>query len=305
MKAGKARLAVMGAGLIGRRHIEHVTREASLAAVIDPVPAAKAIAEEHGVAWYPDLASMLMCDRPDGVIVATPNQLHVEHGLQCVAADLPALIEKPIASDAAEASRLVEAAETAGVPLLVGHHRRHNPLIQQAKAQISAGLLGRIVAVHVQCWFYKPDYYFDTAWRREPGGGPVLINMIHDIDLLRYLCGEIVSVQATESRSVRGFEVEDTAAAIITFANGALGTLTISDTVVSPWSWELTLGENPAYPKTGEFCCLIGGTRRLPVDPGSRPMALRERKGLVEADLAPVGHHGQCRSSGAAGQAFC
>lgn len=252
----------MGAGLIGRRHVEHVLArpEAALVAIVDPTPAAAALAEEKGVPWFPDFAAMVAQARPEGVIVATPNQMHVEHGLACVAAGLPALIEKPLADDVAAASQLVEAAETAGVPLLTGHHRRHNPLMRQAKEAIDSGRLGTIVAVHGSCWFKKPDAYFEVEWRRRKGAGPIFLNLIHDVDNLRYLCGDVVAVQAQETNALRGHDVEDAAVVLLRFASGALGTFTISDAIVSPWSWELTSGENPAYPRTAQSCYQIGGT---------------------------------------------
>ncbi len=170
------------------------------------------------------------------------------------------LVEKPIASNADEAARLVGAAEAAGIPILVGHHRRHNLIIAWAKAKIGGGALGRIVAVHGVCWLYKPDDYFDVPWRSQPGAGPVFINLIHDIDLLRHLCGEVARVQAIASSGVRGHAVEDTAAVVLEFADGAVGTVTVSDTIVGPHSWELTAAENPAYPVTDASCYTIGGT---------------------------------------------
>ena len=84
--------------------------------------------------------------------------------------------------------------------------------------------------------------------------------MTHVIDDLRNICGDIVSVQAAQSNDARGFPVEDTAAMILHFANGALGTVTISDAANAPWSWELTAGENKAYPQTDQFCYLVAGT---------------------------------------------
>ena len=258
----RTNIAVVGAGLIGRQHIDRVLGDPSvrLSHIVDPTEAARALAQQHGVPWAPDIAAMLAAGRPHGVIVATPNQLHVEHGLACVAAGLPTLIEKPVADDADGARRLVEAAEAAGVPLLIGHHRRHNPLIRAARARIEAGEIGRVVAAHATCWLFKPDSYFDAAWRRQPGAGPVFINLIHDIDLLRHLCGEISAVQAIESSAVRGHPVEETAVILLRFASGALGTVTVSDTIVSPWSWELTSRENDLYQPSGEECYMIGGT---------------------------------------------
>ncbi|SMX44685.1 Gfo/Idh/MocA family protein [Actibacterium lipolyticum] len=257
------RIAVAGAGLIGKRHIEAIdaVSEATLACIVDPSDAGRAVASARGTAWFASLSEMLDAKVADGVVLATPNQVHVDNGLECVAAGIPALVEKPLATDVAQAERLVDAAKAAGVPLLVGHHRRHNPLIQTARAAIDEGKLGTITAVHGQCWFFKPDDYFNVDWRRAKGAGPVFLNMIHDLDLLRYLCGEVTSVQALESNAIRGNEVEETAAVLLKFANGALGTMTVSDTIVAPWSWELTARENPAYPAHNESCYMIGGTR--------------------------------------------
>jgi predicted dehydrogenase len=256
------RIAVIGAGLIGQRHIQLVAQSdcAMLCAVAEPNPQAQSLAAQHGAAWFFDVDTLLAQTKPDAVIVATPNALHVPIGLACVQAGVPVLIEKPIANDVSTALQLVDAAERTQVPLLVGHHRRHSPILREAKRIIASGQLGQIVSIHAQCWFYKPEAYFAETWRRKSGGGPLLINAIHDIDSLRYLCGEIIFAQALSSNSTRGFEVEDTAAVILRFENNALATLTISDTVVAPWSWELTTGENVAYPNTREWCYLIGGT---------------------------------------------
>ncbi|MBW6506545.1 MAG: Gfo/Idh/MocA family oxidoreductase [Rhodobacteraceae bacterium] len=257
-----ARIAVAGAGLIGKRHVQAMAQAAGarLAAIVDPMPAAAEYAAALGVPYFAGLDAMLSAGVAGGVILATPNQMHVEGGMACVRAGLPVLVEKPLATDVVEARRLVEAAEAAGVPLATGHHRRHNPLIAAAKAMIVAGDIGTPVSVHSMFWLMKPDDYFDVAWRREPGAGPVFLNLIHDIDLLRHLVGEITAVQAMQSNAVRGNAVEETCVITFAFAGGALGTANVSDTIPAPWSWELTTGENPAYPQTSEACYLIGGT---------------------------------------------
>ena len=258
-----ARIAMAGAGLIGKRHVHAVDRcdVAIVSAIVDPDPAAQELAGGTRCPWYASIGDMLAAGNPDGVIIATPNQLHVENALDCVRAGVPVLVEKPIADNALAASRLVNEAARSNVPVLVGHHRRHNPLIRAARKRIESGAIGDIVAVHAACWLYKPDDYFNATWRTQPGAGPVFINLIHDIDLLRYLVGEVVSVQAAQSACTRKHEVEDTAAIIVGFANGALGTITVSDSIVAPWSWEFTAAEYPAYPATGETCYFLGGTR--------------------------------------------
>jgi len=203
---------------------------------------------------------MLDTARPDGVVIATPNQLHVPAGLACVARKVPVLVEKPVADTVVAALELVETAERAGVPVLVGHHRRHNPIMRKGAELIEGGAIGRPIAATAFWLSRKPDDYFNVTWRRAAGGGPVLINAIHDIDCLRMLLGEIESVQAFTAHEARGFPVEDTAAAALRFESGVLGTLIVSDAVSAPWSWEWGSRENPFYPHEPEDCFLIAGT---------------------------------------------
>ncbi|MCW1750421.1 Gfo/Idh/MocA family protein [Rhizobium acaciae] len=256
-------IAVMGAGLIGRRHVERILSEPGtvLSAVIDPSAAGRDFAETVGARSYRNFLDIRVEDRPDGVIVATPNQLHVENGMEIVAVGIPVLIEKPIADDVDAAAALVAAGEKAGIPLLVGHHRRHNPMVLAVKQIVDGGRLGRIVTVHGTFWVAKPDDYFDIPWRREAGAGPVFVNLIHDVDLFRYLFGEVEAVHAMESHAVRNHAVEDTTVVTLRFASGVLATLNGSDAVAAPWSWETTTGENPAFPRYDQFCYQIGGTR--------------------------------------------
>jgi predicted dehydrogenase len=260
------RIAVAGAGLIGRRHIEEIDAgsSAELASIVDPGPGAPEVAGKFGVPLYRSLAEMFETDRPDGVVLATPNRLHVDGGLESVAARVPVLVEKPIGHTVEGARRLVEAAEAAGVPLLTGHHRNYSPIMSRAREVVRSGVLGAIVAVAGTALFYKPDDYFDVGdgWRRRPGGGPILLNLIHEINNLQSLVGDVVRVQATTSSATRGFEVEDTAAMILTFASGALGTFLLSDTAASPRSWEQTSLENTTYAAyPDEDCYHLAGTR--------------------------------------------
>lgn len=276
------RIAVAGAGLIGRRHIEliHESEACALCAIVDPAPAAREFALTCGVPLYATLDALFAHERPDGVIVATPNRLHVPNGLDCVRHRVPALIEKPIADSVEEAMELVDAAEKAGVPLLVGHHRRYSAFMARTRELLDLGILGKLVAVQGSALFHKPDRYFEEGpWRREAGGGPIMINMIHEVDDLRALCGEIASVQAIASNATRGFAVEDTVAIVLRFVNGALGTFLLSDTAAATQSWEQTSGENASYARAADQdCYLIAGTRgsigvptmRLRTYPGER-----------------------------------
>ena len=255
-------IAVIGAGLIGKRHIERIGTQpgATLHAIVDPSAEARSMAEALGAPWFADFDAMLRHGRPDGLVIASPTGLHVEQGLAAIGAGLPTLVEKPLADRHEDGLLLVEAAERAGVPILVGHHRRHTATARRAADLIASGRLGTIISVHCFFWIMKPKDYYETGWRRGTSGGPILTNLIHDIDLLRSFCGEIDEVSAFRSNAVRGFEAEESVAVALRFASGALGTLNVSDTIVAPWNWEQTSAENPVFPRTSESCYMIGGT---------------------------------------------
>lgn len=258
------RIAVAGAGYIGQAHMGVAQHSATvtLTAVVDPSPVAQELAAKAGVPCYASLAELFANDRPDGVVLATPNALHVAHALECMQAGVPCLLEKPIAPTVAEAQTLVDQVEATGATVLIGHHRAHSPIMAKAKAVVQSGELGRLVAVMGSATFFKPDqYYADGPWRREVGGGPILLNMIHEVHNLRMLCGDIVAVQAFASNAIRGFAVEDTVSINLRFANGVLGTFLLSDTAACARSWEQTSQENKAYPSyEDEDCYVIAGT---------------------------------------------
>lgn len=262
----RVRLAVAGAGLIGHAHIERVVADGTveLSAIVDPGPAGPPLAEKYGVPLYSSLGELFAADKPDGVILATPNQLHVVGALECIEARVPVVVEKPIADSLEGGRRIVDAAARAGVPVLTGHHRQHSPIMTKAREIVRSGRLGTVVAVVGTALLYKPDLYFDDngGWRRKPGGGPLMLNLIHEVNQLESLVGDIVSVQAMSSNATRGFPVEDTVAIIFQFSEGALGTFLLSDTAASARSWEHTSQENEEYPTYGDEDSLhIAGTR--------------------------------------------
>lgn len=255
-------LALIGAGVIGRTHIDRITRSPNLtlAGIADPTDAGKALAEALNVPWFAHHVDMLDTVKPAGAVVATPNATHIPVALDCLERGVAALVEKPVADTVAEAQLLVDAQARAGVPVLVGHHRRYNPINRRARDIVQAGKLGQLVTANAMATFLKPDNYFEAAWRRQKGGGPILINLIHEIDMLRFLCGEVASIQAISSNQTRGFEVEDTAAAVLRFQNGALGTVVLSDATASPYCWDFCAGEQDQYPRQNVQSHFIMGT---------------------------------------------
>ncbi|HEY9308689.1 MAG TPA: Gfo/Idh/MocA family oxidoreductase [Microbacterium sp.] len=255
------RIGVVGAGFMGRQHIGFVRAAAgaALAAIADPA----VTLTDAECPTYPSTARMLDAEQLDAVIIANPNALHVETAVECLEAGVAVLLEKPAAVSYAQSRRLVDAVERLNGRLLVGHHRRHHPAVARARAAVGDGDLGQIVAVSA-LWSARkePEYFTGTPWHSEPGAGVTLINAVHDLDLLRHLCGEVAEVQAMQSSHARGLEVEDTISLSLRFESGALGTLLASDAGVSPWGWDQATEETPAFPfLPDEVAYRIVGTR--------------------------------------------
>ena len=257
------RLALFGAGGIGSLHLGLASEvsECEVVAVADPRQAVAALAGAHGARFYRDYRELLARESVDGAIVAASTDRHAEVGIACTERGLPVLVEKPITDTLESGRALVDAAATHRVALAVGHHRRFDPAIEVARDAIGSGRIGRLVAVECLWSVRKHDAYYEADWRcHRPGGGPVLINLVHDVDLLRHLCGDVARVYAEGGSWLRGHEVEDTVAVTLRFTNGALGTILASDAAPSPWGWELGTGENPWIPPTGRNCYRFLGT---------------------------------------------
>jgi predicted dehydrogenase len=258
----RVRLASVGAGMIGQVHAGIARRlpECDYAALSDPDPQKEKLAAELGVNYYRDFRQMIEKERLDGVLICVPNEAHGSVGIECAGRGLHLFVEKPIASTLEAADRLIAGARANKVELYVAHHRRFNPRINKARDMVQGGELGELVGVSVLWCMYKPSEYFAAGpWRASKGGGPILINTIHEIDLLRYIHGEIARVYAELSNKSRGFEVEDTVSVSMRFRDGALASILMSDAAPSLWGYECTAGENPFfYPTKGDIYHFLG-----------------------------------------------
>ncbi|EIG63512.1 Gfo/Idh/MocA family protein [Bradyrhizobium sp. WSM1253] len=248
-----------GPGLIGQQHAQLVQKHSgcSLAAVVAPDREENvSYASSMGVPIYSCVGEAIESRRFDAAIISSPNLNHAEQASACIARRIPVLIEKPLTDDLMSARRLAEQAEAEAVPVLVGHHRTYSPLLKTARSFLQSEDFGTPVALQGSAVFYKPKDYFEAGpWRTRIGGGPILINFIHEVGLMRFFFGEIVSVFGDASNKMRGFEVEDTVAITLRFENGALGTFLLSDAAASANSWEMTSGENPRYPHHPDINC--------------------------------------------------
>lgn len=253
------RLVLSGPGLIGKTHLKLLaaSERCELAALVGLMDApSQDIARHHHVPLFEDIADAIAATDPDGAIIAAPNAAHGPQAKACIAHGLPCLIEKPLAESVGAAREIVTLAQETEAKVLVGHHRTYSPLVTAAQRVLTSPDFGDMVTLQGSALFHKPDHYFvDGPWRTKVGGGPILINLVHDIGLMRTFAGEITLVQALDSHARRGFEVEDSVALTFRFESGALGTFLLSDAAASPRSWEQTSGENPAYPHHPDVSC--------------------------------------------------
>ena len=259
----KINISVIGTGLMGLQHIRAIKKsnKANLHSIVEINDDAQILSKKFKIPLYKSTKDLLLKNKPDAVIIATPNQLHAIHTVSFLKSKIPVLLEKPISDNIKSARTIINSSKINKTPLLIGYHRRHNFIVSKVKKIIESEKLGKIISANVLCWLYKHKSYYKEKWRVSKGGGPLGINLVHDIDLICYLLGPIEYVQAFTSNKTRKFKIEDTASVIFIFKSGALCTLNISDTIVAPWSYELTAGENPVYPITNQSAYFIGGTK--------------------------------------------
>ena len=256
------RIGLIGAGSIGTRHIKAIDELADidLAAIADPSPGAAALGASRGIPVFADADSMLCETDIEAVIVATPTERHHADVMTALSHRRTVLVEKPITATMTEAAEVTRYAAEQGCQVLVGHQRRYYPCAAAAREIIQSGRIGTLMAVTGQWTTRKDDEYYAPAWRRDIKAGPILTNLIHEIDLLRFICGDITSVSAEITHHDQQFEKEDAVAISLKFANGAVGSFLLSDRTPSPWTWEMALGENAKFPKTGMNALRFLGT---------------------------------------------
>jgi predicted dehydrogenase len=267
-------------GMIGKLHGETMSRmkEIDLVAAADVEAGHAVTAAEMGTRFYQSYEEMLDREKPEGVVVAVPNELHLPVGAACAQRGVHMLMEKPIASDLAAADSLIALARENKVHLLVGHHRRHNPLVEELRDIVQRGKIGKLVGVTVLWSLYKPRNYFQGpfAWRANPGGGPIRINLIHEIDNIRYICGEITRLYAEVANEARKFPVEDTVAISLRVQSGAVANIFLTDTAPGDIGYEANTGENLFFYHTDKPCYYYFGTEGVITFPALRKSFYQE-----------------------------
>lgn len=227
---------LIGAGVASETHARELARVegASLEAIFarDKQKAAAFSAAFSVPRSYSDLSEFLADPAIGVVIITTPNGLHLDYAVAAAEAGKHVVVEKPLEITEDRAKRIIAACRSAGTALFVIYQRRHSSAARQAMLDIKSGKLGRIVLVNIVDNQYRsPSYYQKDAWRGTKaieGGGCVMTQSTHLIDLAQYIVGPIRSVFARTGTVYHDIETEDVAAAVFEFAGGALGTFSSS-----------------------------------------------------------------------------
>src|SRR6266480_1638974 len=228
----KLQFGIIGCGVIGRIHAEAITSspDAQLGAVADSIPErAQKLAEAFHVTPYSDFQEMLADEQLDVVDICTPSGQHGEEACEVMRSGRHVIIEKPMDIRRAAIEEMLRVQQETGVKLAVISQHRFDPDTIKVHDLVEAQAFGRLVLGNALVpWWRSQAYYDSGAWRGtwELDGGGVLMNQsIHSIDLLQWLMGPVKSIFAYTDTLVHRVETEDVAVAVLRFANGALGTI--------------------------------------------------------------------------------
>ncbi|SRR6266404_5764610 len=223
-------IGLIGGGNITETHA-HAARAipgVEIAAIYGTnVEKVSALCRQHGGTPYHNFDAFLTHRPMDLVIVGSPSGLHATHSIAAAQRGLHVLTEKPIDITTERADALVAAAECGGVKLGVMFQDRLKPGIRQLKKWVCDGILGKLLLVDARVkWYRPPEYYANSRWRGTlalDGGGALINQAVHTLDLMLWLLGDVVRVQACEATALHAIEVEDTVLALLDFASSALG----------------------------------------------------------------------------------
>lgn len=228
----KIGFGIIGCGMISKWHAEAITAVdgAYLVGAADADRAkAASFAAEYGCTAFPDADSLIACDRVDAVCICVPSGLHAEYAVRAAAAGKHFVVEKPIAITREQLRAVIDACEENNVKGCVISQLRFAPSVQRVKKAIDDGILGKILFADLTMKYYRTEeYYATSSWRGTKamdGGGALMNQGIHGIDLVQYLVGPIRSVSGVCKTLIHDIEVEDTASLTVEFENGAVGTV--------------------------------------------------------------------------------
>lgn len=203
------------------------------------------LASRHDAVVYDDLERFLSHTPMDIVAIGSPSGRHAEQGIAAARHGLHVLSEKPLDITTKRADELIEACQAARVKLGVFFQDRLRPAMVELKRLVDDGALGKLVMIAGRVrWYRPPEYYSSSKWRGTwalDGGGALMNQAIHTVDLVQWLYGPVSRVSATVATRVHDIEVEDTAAAVLDFTSGAIGTIEASTSLFPGYPRRLEL----------------------------------------------------------------
>lgn len=239
---------IVGSGTVADYHIGAVldTEGAELVAVYSRSEGrARQTGEQHGVAWYTDHREMLESPDIDVVCICTPSGVRIPMVTDAAAAGKHLVIEKPLDVTLENVDRIIQAAQDAGVKLMGIFQLRYGEAINRVREAVRGGKLGRMVLGDAYIKWFRPQAYYDSAdWRGNwalEGGGALMTQGSHNVDLLQWVMGPVKRVYARMGTLVHDIEVEDTLVAALEYESGALGVI------------EATTSSHPGLPAKLEF----------------------------------------------------
>ncbi len=270
----KLGFGIIGCGIIADFHanaIHECIADADLVGVCDVVfDAAEKFATRHRTKAFKDEAELLSCKDIDVVCICTPSGYHHTSVIAAARAGKHIICEKPLAINKEQLDACEAECKKSGVTVSVISQNRYAKNINQVKSAIDEGLLGKIVCADIYMKYYRSQEYYDSgSWRgtkRIDGGGALMNQGIHGVDLLLYLAGSIKSVYAVSKTLVRNIEVEDTLSAVVEYESGATGVI------------QATTSVYPGYP------------RRLDIN-GEKGSIVLDETSIVRWDIQNGGGH--------------
>ena len=231
----KVRFGIVGCGMIANMHADAIANmdNALLVGVADNArQAAEKFAQPRGAKVYDDYAAMLRDPDVDAVCICTPSFLHASQAIDALNAGKHVVVEKPMALDEESADEIIKTCEKTGKMLTVVYQLRFEEDVIRLKGLIEGGAFGKITMCNLFMNYYRSKEYFASSnWKgtlKYDGGGALMNQGIHGVDLLEYLAGDITMVNGKAKTLVHNVEVEDTAVATVEFASGAMGVITAS-----------------------------------------------------------------------------
>ena len=258
-------VGLIGAGNISETHARAIAAipDVGVAAVYAPTRAhAEELAARHGGVACESLDALLDHRPLDMVVIGSPSGLHAEQGIAATKRGLHVLIEKPIDVTTARTDALIAAAAAARVTLGVIFQDRLKPDVQRLKALVDAGRLGTPILANARVkWYRPPSYYAGSRWRGTrafDGGGALMNQGVHTVDLLLWLFGPVRRVFGKTITGLHAIEVEDTAVGVLEFASGAIGTLEAATSAYPGYSRQIELtGSNGTVRLDGDDLAAI------------------------------------------------